>query len=237
MSVRAIAMEALTLVATSYYDNDIFKYSDDPSYFQAESLYNSSSIFEILDKVRIDERFNNDALAVPSEQKMTIIFHDHEAALLDHCNAWTVSSDPTTHFRESQKAALALFMGTKTSENKYNKPLLHPLLMNHAIQVILPHTPDKVHISLVQQWWLTTLAIYVAELRPEIDHDVITASGTHDKNWGWIKQQALRSPHATDAYFLQTLRVLKELGEAWEDPEGYYLNAAVKFVGDFDGWN
>lgn len=237
MSVRALAMEALTLVATSYYDNDIFKYSDDPSYFQAESLYSSSSISEILDKVRIDKRFNNDAVAIPGEQNMAIIFRDHEAALLDHCNAWTIPSDPSTHFRESQKAAVALFMGTKTPENKYNKALLHPLLMSHAIQVILPHTPDKVHVSLVQQWWLTTLAIYVAQLRPEIDFDVIAAFGPHDKNWGWIKQQALKSPHATNAYFLQTLRVLKELGEAWEDPEEYHLKAAVKFVGDFDGWN
>lgn len=237
MSVRALAMEALTLVATSYYDNDIFKYSDDPSYFQAESLYSSSSISEILDKVRTDERFNNDALAIPGEQNMAIVFRDHEAALLDHCNAWIIPSDPSTHFRESQKAAVALFLGTKTPENKYNKSLLHPLLMSHAIQVILPHTPDKVHVSLVQQWWLTTLAIYVAQLRPEIDFDVITASDTHGKNWGWIKEQALKSPHATDAYFLQTLRVLKELGEAWDDPEEYHLKAAVKFVGDFEGWN
>lgn len=238
MSVRDLAMEALTLVATSYYDNDIFKYSDDPSYFQAEPLYTSSSITEILDKVRTDKRFNNDALAIPGEQNMAVIFRDREAALLDHCNAWIVSSEPTTHFRESQKAAVALFMGTKTSEGgKYDKSLLHPLLMSHAIHVILPHTPDKVHISLVQQWWLTTLAIYVAQLRPEIDFDVIANYDLQDKDWKWIAQQALKSPHATDAYFLQTLRVLKELGEAWEDSQDYFLKAAVKFVDDFDGWN
>ena len=168
---------------------------------------------------------------------MTIIFRDHEAALLDHCNAWTISSDPTTHFRSSQKVTITLFMGTKTPEGgKYDKSLLHPLLMIHAIHVILPHTPDKVHISLVQQWWLTMLAIYVAQLRPEIDFDVIEGCDTQDKNWGWVKQQALKSPYATDAYFLQTLRVLKELGEAWQDAEEYYLRAAVKFVDDFDGW-
>ncbi|PCH02136.1 protein of unknown function DUF4243 [Penicillium occitanis (nom. inval.)] len=237
MSVRDIAMEALTLAATSYYDNDIFKYSDDPSYFQAESLYKSSSITEILNKVRTDERFNNDAIAIPGEQNMTIIFRDHEAALLDYCNAWTISSDPTTYFRSSQKAAITLFMGTKTPEGgKYDKSLLHPLLMIHAIHVILPHTPDKVHISLVQQWWLTTLAIYVGQLRPEIDFDVIEGYDTQDKNWGWVKQQALKSPYATDAYFLQTLRVLKELGEAWQDAEEHHLRAAVKFVDDFDGW-
>lgn len=236
MSVRDIAMEALTLAATSYYDNDIFKYSDDASYFQAESLYRSSSISEILDKVRTDKRFKNDALATTAEQNMTVIFRDHEAAFLDHCNAWTISSDPSTHFRESQKAAVALFMGTRTPENKYDKTLLYPLLMSHAIQVILTHTPEKVHVSLVQQWWLTTLAIYVAQLRPEIDHDVIEAYGTKGKNWEWIKKQALKSSHATNVYFLQTLRVLKELGEAWQDPEEYYLKAAVKFMDDFDGW-
>jgi hypothetical protein len=109
--------------------------------------------------------------------------------------------------------------------------------MSHAIHVILPHTPDKVHISLVQQWWLTTLAIYVAQLRPEIDFDVIANYDLQDKDWKWIAQQALKNSHATDAYFLQTLRVLNELGEAWEDSEDYFLKAAVKFVDDFDGWN
>lgn len=236
MSVRALAMEALTLAATSYYDNDIFKYSDDPSYFQAESLYKSPSIIEILDKVHKDERFNNEALAIPGEQNMVFIFRDHEAALLDHCNAWTICSDQRSHFRESQKAAVTIFMGTKTPENKYDKSLVHPLLMNHAIHVILPHTPGKVHISLVQQWWLTTLAIYVSQLRPYIDFDVIATYNTRDKDWKWVAQQALRVSHSTDAYFLQTLRVLKELGEAWQDPEEYYLKAAVKLVDDFDGW-
>jgi hypothetical protein len=237
MSVRDLAMEALTLAATSYYDNDIFKYSDDPSYFQAESLYKSSCISEILDKVRTDGRFNNNALAVPDEQNMAIIFRDHEAALLDHCNAWTISSDPSTHFHESQKTAVTLFMGTKTPEGgKYDKSLLHPLLMSHAIHVILPHTPDKVHVSLVQQWWLTTLAIYVAQLRPEIGFDGLAGYRLQDKNWEWIAKQALKSSHATDAYFLQTLRVLKELGEAWKDSENDFLKAAVKFVDDFDGW-
>uniref|UniRef100_A0A093VJ30 Uncharacterized protein n=1 Tax=Talaromyces marneffei PM1 TaxID=1077442 RepID=A0A093VJ30_TALMA len=239
MSVRDLAMEALTLAATSYYDNDVFKYSDEPSYFQAEPLYKSCSISEILHKVRTDERFNSYTITIPGEQNMAVIFCDHEAALLDHCNAWTISSDPTTYFRESQKAAVALFTGAKipAAGGKYNKSLLHPLLMSHAIHLILPHTPDKVHISLVQQWWLTTLAIYVAQLRPEIGFDVIAAHDTQGKNWGWIKQQALESQHATDAYFLQTLRVLKELGEAWEDSEDYYLKAAVKFVEDFDGWS
>ena len=113
MSARGIAMEALTLAATSYHDNDMFKYSDNQSYFQAESLYKSSSIHEILDKVRIDDRFKNESLALGGDQNMAIIYRDHEAALLDHCNAWTISSDPTAHFRESQKAAVALFLGTK----------------------------------------------------------------------------------------------------------------------------
>ncbi|EED12307.1 conserved hypothetical protein [Talaromyces stipitatus ATCC 10500] len=236
MSIKDIAMEALTLVATAYYDNDILKYSDDPSYFQAEPIYKTPSVPEILGKVRTDERFTNEALITPGEHNMAIIFRDHEAALLDHCNAWMFPSDLTTHFRDSQKAIVSLFLGTSNSENKYDKCLLYPLLMSHAIQVLFPHIPGKVHISLVQQWWLTTLAIYVAQLRPDIDFDLIEGYDMEGKDWNWIRQQALKGPHAMDAYFVSTLRVLRELGEAWEDLEGYYLKAAVKFVDVFDGW-
>lgn len=233
-------MEALTLVATHYHDNNISKYSDDPAYFQIEPSYKTSSIPEILEKIRADQKFNNTALTTPGkEHNLKIIFREHEAELLNHCNAWTIPSDPSTHFRESQKAAVALFLGTKTSANNNNKhsmSLLYPLLMSHAIRIILPQTPDKFHIPLLRQWWLTTLAIYTAQLRPEIEgQDPIDAYDVQGKHWDWIAPHAVKGPHAADAQFVQTLRVLKDLAETWNDD--YYLKAAVKFVNEFNGWD
>lgn len=240
MTSRDLALEALTLVATSYYDNDIYKYSDDASYFSTESLFKSSSLSSIINRVREDTRFNNETIALPGEHNMTIIFRDHEAALLDHCNAWTMSSNLTSQLQEMQKFSVAILLGAKNPEDQqYDKCLLFPLLMSHAIHVILPHIPGNVQITLVQQWWLTTLAIFVAQLRPEIDFEIIARyeSENETKNWKWIAQQATKSSHASDAYFVHMLRVLRDLGHAWPDSEDYFLKAGVKFTKEFGGWN
>lgn len=228
-------MEALTLVATSYHDNNINKYSDDPSYFQTEPSYKTSSTLEIFERVRADQIFSNDSLTIPGEHNLENIFRNHEAALLDHCNAWTISTDPLTHFRESQAAAAALFVGAAQSEKKHDLDLLRPLAMNHAILVILPSVPEKFHIRLVRQWWLTTLAIYIAELRPEINKDSITTYDIQGKDWTWVAKQALRSPHATNSRFVEGLHALKEIGGTWKESGDYYLKAAVKFADEFKG--
>lgn len=230
-----MVMEALTLVATSYHDNDIKKYSDDPSYFQPEPSYKTSSILEIFDNVRADQTFSNNTLTIPGEHNLENIFRNHEAVLLNHYNAWTISTDPLAHFRESQAAAAALFVGTAQSENKYDLNLLRPLAMSHAILVILPSVPGKFHIALVRQWWLTTLAIYIAQLRPEINKDSITSYDIQGKDWAWVAKQALRGPHATKTPFIEGLHALKEIGETWKDSGDYYLKAAVKLVDGFKG--
>lgn len=235
MSSQIMVMEALTLVATSYNDNNINKYADDPSYFQTEPSYKTTSILEIIEKVRADKVFTNDSLTIPGEHNLETIFRDHEAALLDHCNAWTISTDPLTHFRESQAAAAALFVGAAQSENKHDLNLLRPLVMSHALLVILPSAPDKFHIRLVRQWWLMTLAIYIAQLRPEINQESITTYDIQGKDWAWVAKQALRGPHATNVRFVEGLFALKEIGETWKDSEDYYLKAAVKFVDEFKG--
>ncbi|OKL57827.1 hypothetical protein UA08_07284 [Talaromyces atroroseus] len=247
MSSRDLAMEALTLVATRYHDNNVAKYSDVAAYFQAEPSYKSSSILEILERVRADQTLKTTVLGTPREQNLSNIFRDHEATLLNHCNAWTIiSQDPTATFRDSQAAAVALFLGAKINRSKPDNAnsrkhdicLLYPLLMSHAIRIILPQTPNNFIISLLKQWWLTTLAIYVARLRPEIElSKPVVAYDLHDKDWRWVAQQAVKGPHANDTHFVLTLRVLKELGQTWDDPENYYLKAAVKFVHEFNGWD
>jgi hypothetical protein len=230
-----MVMEALTLVATSYNHNNINKYSDDPSYFKTEPSYKTSSILEIIERVRADKVFANDSITIPGQHNLETIFRDHEAELLDHCNAWAISTAPLTHFRESQAAAAALFVGAAQLENEHDVNLLRPLVMSHAILTILPSVPDKWHIRLVRQWWLTTLAIYIAQLRPEINQDSIPTYDIQGKAWAWVAKQALHGPHATNVQFVEGLHALKEIGETWKDSENYYLKAAVKFADEFKG--
>ncbi|KAN0074045.1 Protein of unknown function (DUF4243) domain containing protein [Elaphomyces granulatus] len=231
MGSRDVAMEALAMAAISY--SDIHKYLDDPSYSHAEPSYKSVSPLEILEKVRKDKRFNG-LFATSANQNLEILFREREAALLDHWNAWKIE-DPIKQFRDSQHAAAAILVGTRTE--KYDFFLVHILTTSHAVRIILPLIPTSFHLPLVRQWWLCTLSIYISQLRPEIQLSRITGYELKGRGWDWAVQKAIKGPHSTDAHYVKAIRALKEGAQTWGDADKFYLKAAVKFSDEFDGWD
>lgn len=231
MSSREIAMEALALTATCY--GDIHKYIDDPSYSLAEPSYRSNSLFEILNRVRSDKRFDG-LFGTPGDDNLDIVFRDREAALLDHWNAWNIQN-PTAQFRESQDLAAALLVATHTTD-KYDFFFVHVLTTSHAIRVLLPLIPARFQIPLVRQWWLVTVAIYISQLRPEIDLDRIKSYELNGRDWDWAAGKAVKGDYYTDAHYVKAIRAFGEAARTWGDPEKRYLKAAVKFAEEFDGW-
>ncbi|BDD63501.1 hypothetical protein MAP00_008382 [Monascus purpureus] len=231
MSSREIAMEALALTATCY--GDIHKYIDDSSYSLAEPSYRSNSLFEILNRVRSDKRFDG-LFGTPGNNNLDIVFRDREAALLDHWNAWNIQN-PTAQFRESQDLAAALLVATHTTD-KYDFFFVHVLTTSHAIRVLLPLIPARFQIPLVRQWWLVTVAIYISQLRPEIDLDRIKSYELNGRDWDWAAGKAVKGDYYTDAHYVKAIRAFGEAARTWGDPEKRYLKAAVKFAEEFDGW-
>jgi hypothetical protein len=233
MSSREIGMEALALAATCY--GQMNKYLDDPSYSQAESSYSSTSPSDILEKVRADKRFNG-LFGTPGNDNINIILREHDAALLDHWNAWKIE-DPVNQFRESQELAAALLTATQAQvSDKYDFFLVHTLTTSHAVRILLPLIPARFQYPLVRQWWLLTLVVYIAQLRPEFNFDRITDYDLKGRNWKWTTQKAVKGEYSTDAHYVKALRALKEAAKTWGDPDSYYLKAAVKFGHEFNGW-
>ncbi|KAI7576219.1 hypothetical protein KC346_g19777, partial [Hortaea werneckii] len=105
-----------------------------------------------------------------------------------------------------------------------------------AVRVLLPLLPTKHHIPLVRQWWLFTLLVYIAQLRPRINIDTIKLVELEGRDWNWIQQQALQGPFRTDAHFVKALRSMQEAGRLWGDVNQFFLKAAVKFAEEFGGW-
>ena len=233
VSSREVAMEALGLATTSY--NFLHKYLDDPSYTKP-SLYSTSSPIDILQKVSEDTRFDN-LFDHQGADNIEPLFENHEAGLLEHWNAWQLPN-PKKQFEASQYAAIALLVATHTSASgrAYDFFVVHLLTTSHAVRIILPLIPAKFHIALVRQWWLLTLAVYIAQLRPSIALANITAYDTQDREWTWIDKQAVEGKWALDAHFVKALRAMKVAAETWGDGEQYYLKAACRFVDEFDGW-
>lgn len=233
MSNREVAMEALGLTATCY--NDIHKYLDDPTYSQTEASYHSNSPLEILAKVRADKRFNG-LFGTPGGDNLETLFKTREAALLNHWNAWKIK-DPVKEFRESQELATALFVATHDDKTeKYDFFIVHVLTTSHAVRVLLPLIPAEFQIPLVRQWWLMTLAIYIAQLRPEIKFDRIRKIELNGRDWKWAAKMAVKGKAATDAHYVKAIRACREAASTWGDADGFYLKAAVKFAEEFTEW-
>lgn len=226
-------MEALGLAATCY--NDIHKYFDDPVYSQTEASYHSASLFEILHRVRTDKRFHG-LFGTPGNNNIEVTFSTREAALLDHWNAWKIE-DPVTAFRETQELSTALLVGTHTDgSEKYDFFFVHLLTVSHAVRVLLPIIPGRFQIPLVRQWWLITLAIYIAQLRPEVSVNRVVKYDLNGRGWDWTAAQAVKSEYATDPHFVKAIRALRVAAATWGDHEKYYLKAAVRFAEEFIGW-
>lgn len=226
-------MEALGLATTSY--SFLHKYLDESSYTM-QSTHSTSSPIEILQKVAEDKRFDN-VSEHQSADDLETLFKDHETAVLEHWNAWHLPN-PKKQFEDSQYAAVALLVATHEygSSRSYDFFLVHLLTTSHAVRILIPQIPAKFHVALVRQWWLLTLAVYIVQARPNIDLKGITDYDTQAKDWAWVNKQAVEGKWSLDAHYVKGLRAMKEAAQTWGDSEQYYLKAACRLGGEFDGW-
>ncbi|KAJ5816696.1 hypothetical protein N7447_008929 [Penicillium robsamsonii] len=233
MDSREIAMEALGLAAACY--NDIYKSLEDPKHSKIEAAYESKSLFAILDLVRKDEDLD-DLFPTPGSDNLDTLFVSRNAVLLNHWKAWKIEN-PVEQFRESQELAAALLVGTAVdSTGHYDLFFALNLATSHAVRVVLPFIPPQFQISLLRQWWLICIGIYVAQLRPEIKMDQIRNYDLNGKDWEWVAEKAVNGEFSSDVYFVATTRALKELASTWGDSDSFFLKAAVRFVTEFKGW-
>lgn len=230
---REVAMEALGLAATCY--NDLHNYLDDPVPSQIEASYHTPSLFEAIDRVRNDKQLDG-LFATPGDHNIDKLFEQREAVLLNHWNAWKITN-PLQQFRESQELAAALLVAThQDSAEKYDFFLVHVLTTSHAVRVLLPSIPAKFQIPLVRQWWLVTLAIFIAQLRPEIRLGEVRDYDLKGRDWSWAAKQSVKGEHSTDAHYVKAIRSLRECASTWGDRDEFFLKAAVKFADEFCGW-
>jgi hypothetical protein len=197
---RTIAIEALAL-GTCFY-NFLHKYLDNPSYTKPNA-HHSTSLLDILHKVRKDKRF--DGIYDHRSGDITKVFEEREEAFLEYWNAWELPN-PKGQFEESQKTAVAILMGTEAPEKtKFDFFFVHLLTSSHAIRILLPLIPAKFHVSLVRQWWLFTLAVYIAQTRPEIDLGIIDEYDLKGRGWKFVVDKALNSKNSLDAHFVKSM--------------------------------
>lgn len=238
-------MEALAMAAVCY--DDLHKYLDNDSYTR-ESTYSTTSPLEILHKIAEDKRLDG-LFEGPDVGKIGWLLENHEDVVLEHWNAWTIT-DPMKQFQDSQEAAVALLVRTvEAGTRAYDFFTCHILTSSHAIRILIPFIPRKFHVSVVRQWWLFTILVYITQMRPKINEDI---EPSPTKQWNYVEDRAVNSHWAKDAHYVKgthlkfcmrcalivnlALRAMKEAALTWGDVHERYLGAAVRFADDFHGW-
>jgi len=231
MDSKDVAMEALALTSVQY--DFLHKYSEDASYTKASTL-SAKTPTELLQKMSSDKRFNS-LPKNPGFGDLETIFDQHESLIMEYWNGWRINN-ALREFELSQEAAVNLLVATvRPGTHAYNFLIVHLLTTSHAVRILLPFFPPEHHVTLVREWWLLVLAIFILKGRPEIDPDNVDKD-LKGKHWSYVEDQAINSPWATDAHYVKAIRAMKEAARTWGDVHEHYLHAAVTFVTNFNGW-
>lgn len=198
MDSKDVGMEALTLSAVQY--NFFHKYLDNPSYSKPSGLASDSPL-GLLIKIAQDTRFDS-IPRDPGLSDLESIFEQHEPLIMEYWNAWQLD-DPTKQFQLSQEAAVALLAETVRPEtHSFNFLIVHLLTTSHAVRILLPFIPPEHHVTLVREWWLLVIAIFIIKGRPMPDPDNVDRK-LGKKSWDYVEKQALTSPYSTDAHYVK----------------------------------
>lgn len=231
MDCKELAIEGLGLACVQY--NFFHKYLDNKSYTK-KSPFSSQSPLQLLTKAAHDARFNS-LPENPSFEKLETIFNDYEDVILEYWNAWEIE-DPSTQFHMSQQAAVLLLVGTvQPGTHAFDFFLVHLLTTSHAVRILLPFIPGSHHMTLVREWWLLVLAVYIIRGRPIPDANNIE-DDIKGRHWNYVQEKALNSEYAVDAHFVKAVRAMREAANTWGDTDQGFLKAALTFVDGFRGW-
>ena len=226
---KEVATEALSLGCTEY--DPTHRYLD---HYPANNLTCSlNPLADIITSIQKDQRFSG-YFEQPGYINVSNILSNQEGAILEHWNSWGVD-DPAKRLEDCLDLAVLLAICTNSSE-QYDFFLAHVLTVGHALRVLMPHFPPEWQVSVIRQYGLYTILIYIAQLRPpfsKVDVELVDLKG---RDWDWVKQKALTATWSVDSHCAKVIRALKVSAETWGEKNDFYCKAAVKFVTEFSDW-
>lgn len=238
LSSKQVAIEGLALACSCY--EFWHKYLDDPQYTRPppKDLQGLKTQHDVIDYLSKDERL--DGLFQKSAYgNIHKLFQRKPDLIMDYWNTWDLQDKPIRQFESSQRLAVELLVASHDSAKSggvYSFLLVHCLTSSHAVRTLLPLMPGRFQISLVRQWWLLTLATYIAVLRPQLVLDRITDYDLKSRDWKFVEQCALSEKSVKDAHYVKALRSIRDIAQLWGDDDRFYLKAAVKFADEFADW-
>ncbi|PVH89253.1 hypothetical protein DL98DRAFT_614401 [Cadophora sp. DSE1049] len=228
--IKEVATEALSLACTEY--DPIHLYFDKTP--ADNSTFKSTSILEILSEVHSDSYFDG-MFKSPGFANIFVLLEKHQEAFLRYWNTWD-TSDSLASFKDTQKAAISVLVETCEKGLQHDFFVAHILTANHALRVVLQFVPEEHKVTLVRQWWMFSLLVYISQLQRTVNTGSIDAVELKGRDWKWVREQAVEGKWSMDSHFVKVIRAIENVAETWNDEDEWCLKAAVKYVEEFDGW-
>ena len=239
LSSREVGMEALGLAATCY-DPKLAALLENNLQAKPDHEATTTDIFTVFDSVRTDSRFDKYFDRLGNDNLFRLLGDDALVGMmLEHFHSWSTTNSKSA-FEQSQRFAAALLISTSPQRpingHGYDFFLLHILTTSHAVRILIPFLPAEHHVPLLQQWFLITLALYIAQLRPAVSKQMVTNYDLAGRGWDDACKLALESEHKFDEHYVKGIRALKEAAMLWGDNDAFFEKAAVRFAREFDEW-
>ncbi|KAF4944292.1 hypothetical protein FSARC_14713 [Fusarium sarcochroum] len=154
---------------------------------------------------------------------------------IEHWNAWQFS-DAATAMEHICDVSVLVAIGSGYPECKHDFFYAHVMTAAHAFRVLLPNFPQERHHSLLRQYGLYAILIYVLQFRLDVSADKIDSFDLAGRDWNWVTEKAVENKWALDDHFFKVVHGIKSFKDLYGEKDGFYLKAAVKFVSEFNGW-
>ncbi|KAL4888644.1 hypothetical protein BDV59DRAFT_210987 [Aspergillus ambiguus] len=229
----SVATEALSLGCTEY----IPLHTLLDEYPPDNSMYKTTSLADVIKCVHDDKRFDG-LFEYQGITNVQVLLQERYDALLEHWNAWEVT-DPLRQLEQCCDTSVLLAIGTGNREQKYDFYLIHTMTVAHALRVLWHFIPEKHRAPVLRQYALFTIMVYICQLRPDFDIDIIDrihSVSVVGIDWDTLRKRTIGHKWYKDSHFFKVVRAPKVFEDAYNRKDYFYLQAAAKFVAEFDGW-
>ncbi|WYZ35412.1 hypothetical protein EsH8_X_000059 [Colletotrichum jinshuiense] len=207
---KEVATEALSLGCTEY--DPTHEFLDTAP--KDNSTYKTTKLEQVLGNIRSDGRFDGIADQPGFANIYSVLAH-HTPEVLEHWNAWVVN-DPGKQLGDCAHTAAVLLMVTSTDEGEFDFYLAHLLTVAHALRIILPHYSFERQISLMRQYGLYAILVYLAQLRPQPEWREQKSRGVKSTpSWDEIYKSALGNKWFVDVHFPKVVRGIGAINLEW----------------------
>ena len=192
---------------------------------------------DIFKAVRADPRLP--IFDKPGVANLEQTIQDCHDQILSYYNQWQMNRDDLAKTIEELFDVTVYIYGAthKPDQIVFDFFLLHLLTSMHAIRILHSHIDNRDTFEhLLFQFFYFAIVIYVCQLRPEINEQLVDdyPIDTKEKNWPYVIDRSLNTKIVDDAHAVKVVRALRDAEQVYGYKNGMYLKTAVKTVDNLD---